>query len=51
VKVSQGGRVFLVCDQNRFSPGRIAELDPENLEVLATVDVGIYPDRLALLEP
>jgi hypothetical protein len=45
------GRLMLVCEGSHFAPGAVVELDPETLDVLARVEVGIYPDRLAVLEP
>jgi hypothetical protein len=45
------GRLLLVCEGSHYEPGAVVELDPETLEVLARVEVGIYPDRLSVLEP
>jgi YVTN family beta-propeller protein len=49
--VSSDGRVFLVCEGDRVEAGAIVELDPETLAVEQRLDVGVYPDRLVLLDP
>ena len=49
--VSSDGRLFLVCEGDHVAAGSIVELDPETLAVQKRLDVGIYPDRLLLLEP
>ncbi len=46
--VLQGGRVLLVCEGSHVGPGSVVALDPETLETLGKVDVGVYPDRLAV---
>jgi len=51
LKASADGRVFMVCEGDHYTPGSVLELDPSSLEVLARIEVGIYPDHLALLEP
>jgi YVTN family beta-propeller protein len=45
------GRVFLVCEGNHYSAGSVVELEPSTLAIRARVDVGVYPDRLAVVEP
>jgi YVTN family beta-propeller protein len=45
------GRVFLVCEGNHYDPGSVVELDPSTLAIVARAEVGVYPDRLAVLEP
>jgi len=45
------GRVFLVCEGNHYAPGSVVELDPSTLAIIARAEVGIYPDRLAVVEP
>lgn len=47
---SKDGRVFVVCEGNQFAPGSVIQIDPTTLEILARVEVGIYPDHLALRE-
>jgi hypothetical protein len=49
--VSSDGRLFLVCEGDRASPGTLVELDPDSLEVTSRLELGVYPDRLLLLEP
>lgn len=44
-------RLYLVCEGDQYQPGRVVQLDPNTLEILAGVDVGIYPDRLELVSP
>ncbi|HEY3494238.1 MAG TPA: beta-propeller fold lactonase family protein, partial [Polyangiaceae bacterium] len=44
-------RLFLVCEGDHYTPGRLVELDPGSLAIRAGVELGIYPDRLAVLEP
>lgn len=50
-RLSADGRVFLACEGDHYRPGSVVQLDAQTLEILATVTVGIYPDRLALREP
>jgi YVTN family beta-propeller protein len=45
------GRIFLVCEGNHYGPGSVVELDPSTLALIARAEVGVYPDRLAVLEP
>lgn len=45
------GRLLLVCEGNHYAPGAVVELDPETLEIESRVEVGLYPERLTLLEP
>ena len=49
--LTAAGDVFLVCEGDHYSPGRIDALDPTTLEVGAGLSVGLYPDRLAIREP
>jgi YVTN family beta-propeller protein len=49
--VSPDGRLFLVCEADHYAPGAVVQLDPETLGVVASVPVGIYPDRLAFRPP
>jgi hypothetical protein len=46
-----GDRVFLVCQGDDFAPGAVVEIDPESLEILNRVEVGLSPDRLFVLPP
>jgi DNA-binding beta-propeller fold protein YncE len=49
--VSSEGRLFFVCEGDRIAPGSVLELDPESLEIVRRLEVGVYPDRLLLLAP
>ncbi len=51
VRRSADGRLFMVCEGDHYAPGAVVQLDAETLAVIAHVDVGVYPDRLALLAP
>jgi YVTN family beta-propeller protein len=51
VRRSADSRLFMVCEGDHYAPGAVVQLDPETLEVIAHVAVGVYPDRLALLPP
>lgn len=48
---SSDGRLLLVCEGNHYAPGAVVELDPQTLEIQSRVEVGLYPERLTLLEP
>jgi DNA-binding beta-propeller fold protein YncE len=49
------GRYVLVCEgvhtATRTEPGALLIIDPETLETRARVDVGIYPDAVAFVQP
>lgn len=49
--ISQEGRVFMVCEDSHYRRGAIVELDETTLEVVSRVELGVYPDRLSVLEP
>jgi DNA-binding beta-propeller fold protein YncE len=49
--VLRDGRFFLTCEGDHYRNGAVVELDPESLSVLSRVEVGVYPDRLAVLLP
>jgi hypothetical protein len=51
IQRTASGRVFMVCESNHFAPGAIVELDPESLDVIARVEVELWPDRLTIVEP
>ena len=42
-----GNVVFVVCEGDRVTPGRVLRLDTNNLATLTSTEVGIYPDALA----
>jgi YVTN family beta-propeller protein len=50
-RVLGDGRLFLTCEGDHYSSGSVVRLDPATLAVEAKVSVGVYPDRLAVLEP
>ena len=50
-RVTRDGQAFVVCEGDHRSNGSIVRIDPETLEVLAAVEVGVYPDRLIVLDP
>jgi len=47
--VGSGGRLFLVCAGDGFSPGHLVELDAATLAVTRTVTLEVGPDRMAVL--
>jgi hypothetical protein len=49
--MTRDGRIFIVCEGSHYTPGAVLELDPETLTVRSRVEVGLYPERLAILEP
>jgi len=50
-RVSADGRLFITCEGDHFREGTVVRIDPQTLAVEAAVTVGVYPDRLAVLEP
>ena len=40
----------MVCEGDHETPSVILAIDPVSLETLGTMNVGIYPDRLAVLK-
>jgi hypothetical protein len=51
VRASAAGRLYLVCEGDHYTPGTVVELDPSTLEIKASLKVGLYPDRLLILDP
>lgn len=47
----KNGRLYMVCQGDGHSPGSLAELDPETLTIVTSVEVGVSPERLEVLEP
>ncbi|HEY3494422.1 MAG TPA: YncE family protein [Polyangiaceae bacterium] len=45
---SDPAALFLVCEGDHRSPSVVLVLDPESFETLASLPVGVYPDRLAI---
>jgi hypothetical protein len=49
--VSSDGRLRLVCEGDHYRPGAVVEVDPNTLEIISSVTVELYPDRMSILEP
>jgi YVTN family beta-propeller protein len=49
--VTNDGRVLLVCSGSYYGPGAVVEVDPSTLEVISSVNVGVYPERMSILQP
>jgi hypothetical protein len=43
--------VYVVCEGDHETPGKVLALDLGTLETTATFTVGVYPDRLAIVSP
>jgi len=48
---SRDSRLHLVCEGDHYRPGAVVELDPSTLEIIASVPVDLYPERMSILEP
>jgi YVTN family beta-propeller protein len=49
VEATAGGdRIWLVCEGDTLSPGNLLLVDPQTLQTVADIPVGVYPDRLIL---
>jgi hypothetical protein len=48
---SSDGRMFLVCEGDHEARGSLVELEPESLAISRRLELGVYPDRMVLLEP
>ena len=46
---TDGATLYVVCEGDHVTPSVILALDPSTLETKATMPVGVYPDRLAIL--
>jgi len=51
LSTTSDGRLLLVCQGTHYTPGKVVELDPTTLEIRASVDVGLFPERMAISEP
>lgn len=51
VQASAAGRLYLVCEGDHYTPGSVVELDAATLAIKGSVKVGLYPDRLLVLDP
>jgi len=49
--ISSDSRLRLVCEGDHYRPGAVVELDPATLEIIASVSVELYPERMSILEP
>jgi len=49
--VSSDSRLRLVCEGDHYRDGAVVEVDPATLEIIASVPVEIYPERMSILEP
>jgi len=45
------GRLLAVCEGSHYTPGALVELDAETLAIAARLELGLYPERLTVLEP
>lgn len=50
VRLVRGG-LFLLCEGDHLSNGALVRMDPQSLQVTATVAVGLSPDRLVVVPP
>lgn len=48
VRSLAGDSLYVVCEGNHVAPGAILVVDAQTLETRARVDVGVFPDRVAL---
>lgn len=46
---TDGASLYVVCEGDHTKPSVILSLDPATLDTKATMPVGVYPDRLAIL--
>lgn len=49
--VTHDSRLFLVCEGDHYHPGAVVEVAPDTLEIVASVPVELYPERMTILEP
>lgn len=45
------GRLFLVCEGDHYDRGALVALDPQTLAITARVQLGLYPERMAVVLP
>lgn len=43
-----GAMIYVVCEGDHVAPSVVLALDPDTLETKATMNVGVYPDRLSI---
>jgi YVTN family beta-propeller protein len=49
--VSGDSRLRLVCEGDHYRPGAVVEVDPNTLQIISSVSVELYPERMSVLEP
>ncbi|MCC7536011.1 MAG: hypothetical protein IT379_07350 [Deltaproteobacteria bacterium] len=42
--------VFVVCEGDHRGPGKIIALDPDSLEIRESIEVGVYPDAMRVVD-
>ena len=45
------GRLFLVCEGDHYARGALVQLDPATLAIVQRVELGLYPERMAVVLP
>lgn len=50
-QVLPDGRLFLVCEGDHYARGALVQLDPNTLAILQRVELGLYPERMAVVLP
>jgi DNA-binding beta-propeller fold protein YncE len=50
VYVASLDRVFVVCEGDHASPGALVAVDPDTLDVVGRLELGVYPDVLRVVE-
>ena len=43
--------ILLVCEGDHVKPGKLLFLDPATLDVRASVELGVYPDKAVVVTP
>lgn len=43
------GRLYVVCEGNHYEIGALVEVDPYSFEIIDGVDLGIYPETMAVV--
>lgn len=51
LSLSSDSRLRLVCEGDHYRSGAVVELDPNTLEIISSVTVDLYPERMSILEP
>ena len=45
------GRLFLICEGDHYARGALVQLDPQTLAMVQRVELGVYPERMAVVLP